>query len=85
MDGKLSGLRSPQANQSSQERKNVKKGIERPEKQFLQLINVFISQDQVNIAFLKKCKTVVVPAANSAISNVQKALQKYNGVQWKGF
>ena len=45
VDGKLSGLRSPQANQSSQERKNVKKGIERPEKQFLQLINVFISQD----------------------------------------
>ena len=64
---------------SSQEREIVKKGIERLEKQILQLIGVFISQDQVNIALLKKFKNVDVPAVNSAIVNVQKALQKYVG------
>ena len=47
--------------------------------QILQLIHVFISQDQVNITLLKKCKTVDVPAVNSAIGNVQKAQQKYLG------
>ena len=30
---------------------------------------------------LKKCKTVDVPAMNSAIGNVQKALQKYVGFE----
>ena len=49
------------------------------EKHILQLINVFISRDQVNIALLRKCKTVYVPALHSAIGNVQKALQKYVG------
>ena len=34
----------------------------------------------MNIAFLKKCQTVDVPAVNSAIGNVQKALQKYVGL-----
>ena len=33
VDGKITGLRSPQANPSSQEREIVKKGIERLEKQ----------------------------------------------------
>ena len=75
VDGQISGLRSPQANPSSLEREIIKKGIERLEKQILQLINVFISRDQVNIALLKKCKTVDVPAVNSAIGNIQKALQ----------
>ena len=78
-DGQSSGLRSPHANSSSREREILGKGIERLEKQILQLIGVFISQDQVNIALLKKCKTVDVPAVNSAIGNVQKALQKYVG------
>ena len=57
----------------------MKKGIERLEKQILQLINFFISLDLVNIALLKKCKTADVPAVNSAIGTVQKALQKYMG------
>ena len=57
----------------------MKKGIERIEKQIFQLINVFICQDQVNTALLKKCKTVDVPAVNSVIGNVQNALQKYVG------
>ena len=45
----------------------------------LQFINVFIPRDHINIALLKKCKTVDVPAVNSAIGNIQKALQKYVG------
>ena len=49
------------------------------EKQILQLIGVFISRDQVNIALLKNCITVDVPAVNSLIGNVKKALQKYVG------
>ena len=49
------------------------------EKQILQFLDVFISHDQVNIALLKKCKTVDVPAVNSAIGNIPKALQKYVG------
>ena len=60
VDGQSSGLRSPQGNPSSQEREIVKKGIERLKKQILQLLNVFISQTQVNITLLKKCKTVNV-------------------------
>ena len=78
-DEQISRLRSPQVNSSSQEQEIVKKVIERLEKQILQLIGVFISRDQVNSALLKKCKTVNVPAVNSAIRNVKKALQKYIG------
>ena len=51
------------------------------EKQILQLISIHISHDQVDIAQLKKCKTVDVPAVNSAIGNVQKALKKYVGFE----
>ena len=57
----------------------MRKGIERLEKQILQFINVFIPCDQTNIALLKKCKIVDIPAANSAIENIQKVLQKYLG------
>ena len=34
----------------------------------------------MNIAFIKLCKTVDVPAVNSVIGNVPKALQKYADV-----
>ena len=61
------------------ERNIVRKGIERLEKQISQLIGSTISKDQVDIALLKRCKTVDVPAVNSAICNIQKALQKYVG------
>ena len=71
--------RSSCTNSSSREREIVWKGIERLEKQILQLMGVFISPDQVNIPLLKKWKTVDVPAVNSAFGNVQKALQKYVG------
>ena len=70
---------SPRSNSTSRERDIVKKGIKRLEKQILQLISVLISGEQVDIVLLKKCKTVDVPAVNSAIGNVQKALQKYIG------
>ena len=45
----------------------------------LKYIDVYISHDQVNIALVKNCKTTDVPADNSAIGNIQKALQKYVG------
>ena len=70
---------SPRSNPASRERYIVKKGIERLEKQIIQLISVLISSEQVDIALLKKCKTADVPAVNSAIGNIQKALQKYVG------
>ena len=47
------------------------------QKQICQLISVRISQEHVDIALLKKCKTVDVPAVNAAIVNIQQALQKY--------
>ena len=49
------------------------------ELQISQLIGAVISKDHVNIALLTKCKTVDVPAVNSAVGNIQKALQKYVG------
>ena len=49
------------------------------ERQISQLIGAIISKDQVNIALLKNCKTVDVPTVNSAVGNIQKALQKYVG------
>ena len=61
------------------EQEIVKKRIGRLEKQIPQFINFLISRDQTNIALLKKCKTVDVPAVNSAIGNIQKVFQKYVG------
>ena len=58
---------SPRSNATCREREVVRKGIERMQKQISQLISVYISQEQVDIALLKKCKTVNVPAVNSAI------------------
>ena len=74
-----SELRPPQNNPSSQEQEDVKKGTKRLEIQILQFIRVFIPCDQTNIALLKKCKTMDVPAVNSAIDNLKKALQKCVG------
>ena len=68
---------SPRSNLASRIRDVVKKGMVRLEKQIVQLISVHISWNQVDIALLKKCKTIDVPAMNSAIGNVQRALQKY--------
>ena len=35
----------------------------------------------MDIALLKKCKKVDVPAVNAAIRNIQRALQKYVGFE----
>ena len=35
----------------------------------------------MDIALLKKCKTVDVPAVNAAIGSIQRALQKYVGFE----
>ena len=67
------------------ERDIVRKGIERLEKQISQLIGSTISKDQVDIALLKRYKTEDVPAVNSAIGNIQKALQKYVGFKGMQF
>ena len=45
----------------NRERNSVRKGIERMERQISQLIGAIISKDHVDIALLKKCKTVDVP------------------------
>ena len=58
-------MRPSQNDSCSREREIVKKGIERLEKQIPQSINVLIPRDQINIALLKKYKTVDVPAINS--------------------
>ena len=67
---------SPKADTTCREREVVRKGIERRRKQIFQLISVHISQEQVDIALLEKCKTVDVLAVNPAIGNIQRALQK---------
>ena len=59
----------------------MKKGIERLKKKILHFISFYIPRDQSNIALLKKCKTVDVPAVNSAMGNIQKALHKYVGFE----
>ena len=45
--------------------------------QIKQYISVYASKDQVDIALIKKCKTTDIPALNSSMGNIQKALQKY--------
>ena len=77
--GKVQGSSAIDSETINLERDIVRKGIERLEKQISQLIGSTISKDQVDIALLKRCKTVDVPAVNSAIGNIQKALQKYVG------
>ena len=78
-DGNAQSGSSTESESINLERDIVRKGIERLEKQIFQLIGPTISKDQVDIALLKRCKTVDVPAVNSAIGNIQKALQKYVG------
>ena len=67
-------MRFSQRDVRSREQEIVRKRIE---KQILQYINVQLPKDQINIALVKKCKTTDIPAVNSGIGNIQKALQKY--------
>ena len=40
---------------------------------------MYYLKDQINIALVKKCKTTDIPAVNSGIGDIQKALQRYVG------
>ena len=75
----LNEMRFSQRDVRSREQEIVRKGIERLKKQILQYITVHLSKDQINIALIKKCNTTDIPAVNSAIGNIQKALQRYVG------
>ena len=57
----------------------MRKGVDRVEMQITQYIKVYVSKDQVDIALIKKCKITDVPALNSAMGNIQKALERYVG------
>ena len=67
------------AENRSRERDNVRKGMERLEKEISQYTQVKISKEQIDIALLKKCKTTDIPAVNLAIANIQRALQQFVG------
>ena len=58
------------------EREIVRKGIERLEK-IIQSIQIVIPFNPIDIALVKKCKTVDVPSIHTAVGNIQKSLQKY--------
>ena len=70
---------SRQSENRSRERDIVRKGMERLEKEISQYTQVQVSKEQVDIALLKRCKTTDIPAVNLAITNIQKALEKYVG------
>ena len=63
----------------ARECKIVRKGIDRLEMQIKQYTSVHVSREQVDIVLIKKCKTTDIPALNSAMGNIQKALQRYVG------
>ena len=55
----------------------VRKGIERSEKLILQLISTRIPSDYVDIALIRKCNTIDLPALQSASKTCEKSLLKY--------
>ena len=55
----------------------VRKGIERSEKLILQLISTRIPSDYVDIALIRKCNTINLPALQSASKTCEKSLLKY--------
>ena len=55
----------------------VCKGIERSEKLILQLISTKIPSDYVDIALIRKCNTIDLPALQSALKTCKKSLLKY--------
>ena len=62
---------------SNQEREIVRKGIERMEKQLRQVLRFDLSKIGNDISLIKKLKTVDVPTVHTAVSSIQKSLQKY--------
>ena len=61
----------------SREHKIMRKGIERFEKQLVQLTKNKIIKEPLDIPLIKKCKTVDVPAVHTTVGHIQKALQSY--------
>ena len=59
------------------ERDIVRKGIERSEKLILQIIGTRIPTDYVDIALIRKCNTIDLPALQSASKAFEKSLLKY--------
>ena len=59
------------------ERDVVCKGIERSEKIILQLISTRIPSDYVDIALIRKCNIIDLPALQSASKTCEKSLLKY--------
>ena len=59
------------------EREIVKKSIEHAKKQLKQILSVDLRMNPVDISFIKKYKTVDVPAVHSAMGSIQKSLQKH--------
>ena len=55
----------------------VRKGIEQSEKLILQLISTRIPSDYVDIALIRKCNTIDLPALQSASKTCEKSLLKY--------
>ena len=64
------------------ERDMVRKGIERSEKLILQLISTKIPSDYVDIAFIRKCNMIDLPALQSASKTCEKSLLKYLSIVW---
>ena len=61
----------------TRERDVVRKGIERSEKLILQIISTRIPTDYVDIALIRKCNTIDLPALQSASKTCEKSLLKY--------
>ena len=59
------------------ERDMVQNGIERSEKLILQLISTKIPSDYLDIALIRKCNIINLPAIQSASKTCEKSLLKY--------
>ena len=55
----------------------IRKGIERSEKLIIQLISTKITSDYVDIALIRKCNTIDLPALQSVLKTCEKSLLKY--------
>jgi hypothetical protein len=59
----------------ARERDLVKRSIEQARKQLQQIVIADLGMSPVDIALVKKYKTVDVPAVHSAVGNIQKSLR----------
>ena len=66
---------------ANRERDVIRKGMEQSEKLILQLISTRIPSDYVDIALIRKCNTIDLPALQSAAKTCEKSLLKYLSFQ----